>query len=73
MDKGRAVWPAGSETLAKVHPSVTVSISLQDNKTAKRCGFAKIDVDSRRKETRQGRPKEEKTKKKKELVEKERA
>ena len=50
MDKGRDFWPAGSKAIAMVDPSVTVSISPQDNKIAKLCYFAKIEVDSRMKD-----------------------
>ena len=50
MDKSRAFWPAGSKAIAKVDPSVTVFISPIDNKVAKRCVSAKIEVDSRMKD-----------------------
>ena len=50
MDKGRAFWLAGSEAIAKVDPTVTVSISPEDNNAATLCVFAKIEVSSRMKD-----------------------
>ena len=47
MDPSRAFWPAGIKAIAKVDPSVTVSISLPDNKVAKPSGFAKREVEQR--------------------------
>ena len=44
LNKSRAFWPAGSKAIAKVDPSVTVSISLIDSKVAALCGFAKRKV-----------------------------
>ena len=47
MDQSRAFWPAGTKAIAKVDPSVTVSISPLDNKVAKPSGFAKSEVEKR--------------------------
>ena len=47
MDKSCAFRPAGSNAIAKVYPSVTVSISPLDNKVAKPCGVARDEVEKR--------------------------
>ena len=47
MDQSRAFWPAGTKAIAKVHPSVTVSISPLDNKVAKPNYFATSEVEKR--------------------------
>ena len=49
MDSSRAFWPAGSKAIAKVDPSVTVSISPLGSKVAKPSGAARREVDSRKK------------------------
>ena len=47
MDQSRAFWPAGIRAIAKVDPSVTVSISPLGNKVAEPSVFAKREVEQR--------------------------